>query len=210
MSFSHHYLKLCDKGGSTVAGDAEWLVEPAMGGGQKSVKSIEIIDWNWTAANKKDKKDGEERGGGKDEVEPSVFSITKAPDRASIKMLDALHSGEVFKQATFTLFEELHGQRDKSSGGFHLEVVLTDVQLIEYDCSATAGDKAVELEEEWVLNYTTITFKYEKGSVQSSFTRKPDASTESSKGPVEEILTKAKALDPGQRKELVGKLGSLD
>lgn len=201
MGFSHHFLELIDQGGTRVDGEITR---------DKWAKWIEITDWSWNAADKEVKDAAAQGLSSGNRIEPSVFSISKPPDRSTIRFLSAMHGGEIFKRATFLLFEELSGQRDAGSSGFHLEVILTDVTVIKYSVSANASDKEVTLEEEWDLNYKTVTFKYDKGKTQVQLTRPPGADDEGTRNRVDQVVKDAKAWQPAERKELIGKLGSLD
>jgi type VI protein secretion system component Hcp len=204
MGFSHHYLKLTAKSGSAVEGEA---TKPGF------EKQIEITDWNWTVQYKAKLEDesGAARGlaASRDRIEPGILSLSKPPDRSSVRLLKAMHEGEIFTSAEFTLFEELQGQREQTGGAFHLVVKLTEVSVLKYELSGSTSEKEVTTDESWDFDYKTVEFKYDKGAQQVMLTRPPGASNKSSQSKSDEIEEQFKSLDPKERPPLLKKLGDL-
>lgn len=202
MTVAAQFLELFDQSMTRVLGEARF---------KGFEDQIDINDWNWRIENKEIKdQSGQGRGQGA-RIEPSIFSFSKGPDRATVRLVQAMHNGEVFRKAQFTLMEELAGDQAATGGEFHLVIELTEVIVLRYDLQVRAGDTEVELDETWDFSYRDITFLYDQGAHQTKMTRPPGTSDERSGSTVDEMVKKAKnELDDPQRKELIQKLGSLD
>lgn len=163
MKAAAHFLKLETKNApNTVKGD---------GVAQGFEGQIEINTWDWDV--KKSGSTTEKQAQTRSPIEPSLFSFTKAPDRATVRLVQAMHENEIFPKGTLTLFEKLEGERKITGGEFHLVVVLTDVVISSYKLNVASGDTEVTLDEDWELRYRTIEYRFDKGSQSVLITRPP-------------------------------------
>ena len=162
MKAAAHFLKLETKTGVSVEGDAQ---VPGFEG------EIEIDTWDWDV--KKTGSTTEKQGQDRSPIEPSLFSLTKAPDRATVRLIHAMHENEIFPKGTLTLYEKLTGERKATGGEFHLVIALTDVVVNSYKLTVTSGDSDVSLDEDWELRYRTIEYRYDKGAQRVLITRPP-------------------------------------
>lgn len=173
------------------------------------VDDIECNDWNWKLAKRKEL---QAVVGGKRESSygnPSLFSFSKAPDRSSPRLMTALTEGLVFPKGVFRVYEKLSGKIEDTEGEFDLKIILTDVRVVEYTVSGRTGDKEVELDESWDLNYRTIEFRFGDGRQQVMIDNPPSYETSKAKTPVDEMVDQAKKLGEPERKDLINRLGSL-
>jgi type VI protein secretion system component Hcp len=201
MPIAAQYLELFDQSMARVAGEAE-----ATG----FVGQIEVSDWNWRVENKELKDAGGKGTGQGSRIEPSIFSFSKGADRSTVRLIQAMHNGEIFRKANFTLTEELAGSAEATGGEFHLCIELTEIIVLKYDLQVRSADLEVTLEETWELSYKNIVFKYDQGAHQVTLTRPPGANDESGGSPVDELAKKAKDLNVNERQELIKRLGQLD
>lgn len=202
MAVSAQFLELYDQGMAIVAGEAH---------GYGYDGKIEIDSWNWGVANLEITQEGRGTGQGS-RIEPSIFSFSKAPDKSTVRMIQAMHQGEIFRKACFSMLEHLEGMEGASTqagGEFNLQIELTDVVVTGYELSVRSGDADVELEESWEISYRTIDFLYDYGEMQTQLIRAPGSSSGATGSPVDELAKKAKDLDPKQRQDLIKRLGSL-
>lgn len=200
MTVSAQYLELIDQSTKRVDGEAE---------AEGYVGMIEIDSWNWQIQDKEINEGGRGTGQGS-RIEPSVFKFAKGPDRSTTRLIQAMHNGEVFAKASFTLLEELAGSKQATGGEFHLVIELLDVTVQHYGLSVNSGDAEVSLEESWEFSYRLVRFKYDQGALQVDLIRPPGASVESAGSKVDDLAKQAKALDTKQRQELIKRLGSLE
>lgn len=187
----HLYLEIAKKG-EAIAGEAV---------DKEFEEQINLSGFRW-AVKRAGKGDGAQRGAGSDRVPaPEMFEISKAFDRASTTMLNMLTS-ETKLNAIVTL-----ASHDESS--FRCSFILNDVYLIDYKTNGKDGEKSSEFEEDWTLNYGTITLENipelapgEKTAkpMTSSHKRSAHAPTETSSTGEKTVLTAYKKLDTtGQR-----------
>jgi type VI protein secretion system component Hcp len=146
MAKASQFLNLVDKKGEMVRGeciDARHLNE------------IIITAWNWhaedpAAVKKKSatKSDSEaakvktkvgSQGETGDSIKPSPFGISKPTDRSTVRLLNAMDSGEIFPTATLVIEEEFKDRRAVQDGD-----PATDV-FISLRWSATAGSAGSDL-----------------------------------------------------------------
>ena len=200
MNVSAHFLELFDQNMTRVAGESE--VDGHVG-------QIEVEKWSWSSDNKEIEDGSGRRTGSGSRIEPSIFSFSKGMCRGSIRLLQAMHEGYVFRKAAFHLYEELAGDPN-STGVFDLTVELTDVTVLKYSLDIDSGDDEVTLSETWELEYRSITFKYDDGALQSQAVRKPGSSQDSPASKVDNLLKDAANLDKSDRQAWIKKLGDLD
>lgn len=174
MAKASQYLKLVDKNGNMVDGecyDAEYLNE------------ISLTGWNWgvsdpAAVPREDVGTsatvGASGGGGaagrggrrgsrgssesdaEDDIKPDLFTIDKQTDKSTVRLIKAMDDGEVFPKARLLILEEY----EASPLPFWMEILLTDVFLVDMHWNASAAGAGMEFEEKWELNYRTIAFNY--------------------------------------------------
>ena len=170
MKAAAHFFKLDTKNASeSVKGDG--VVQGFEG-------QIEIDTWDWDV--KKSGSTTEKQAQTRSPIEPSLFSFTKAPDRATVRLIKAMHDNEIFPKGTLTLFEKLTGDKSATGGEFHLVIVLTDVVVNSYKLNVTSGDKEITLDEDWDLRYRTIEYRFDKGGQSALITRPPGTTMRSS------------------------------
>jgi type VI protein secretion system component Hcp len=189
MAIAAHYLEILDREGQRVDGESE---------GHGYVGEIDITGWDWEvtdqAAKESTSKDkassgaaavaskGSAGSGDTGGIDPSLFTFTKAVDRSTIRLMQAMFNGEVFNEATFTLREDLDlGVADSNRrGAFMLHVVLKKAYVVSYRLGGRSSEHRVDLDETWVLNYASISFDYEhpEGGMSPSFDRKAGSTTQ--------------------------------
>jgi len=127
---------------------------------------IELDSWSWNL------------GRAKNEAvvgEPSLLSITKLMDKSTTAMLAAMSKGE-----------KLHAMLAVDDASvdmmFELTVELVDLTIKEYDVQTAISDKGATVDEDWVFDYRTITFKHrpdlKSGTKIAKLERPQGASTE--------------------------------
>lgn len=192
MPRASFFLELVDRNGF-VRGEAE---EHDFEG------RIEVTSWDWAVSDKAAKdpasKDAAAKDSGKQtkgqgdtggqSYEPKPLRFTKATDRATTRLLNAMLKGEIFPSAKFTLRQER--MIGTGSGGlkkeeFLLHLMLTDVRVTSYSFNARAQTFEVDLDEDWVFSYRTI---------QVDYASAPGWDKEGKKGPG---LGEALVLPPG-------------
>lgn len=189
MAFSHLYLLLLDKANEAVQGDTLTA---------KYKNQIECADWRWQVRTKEDARTtGHRATGAGSRVEPTVLCFSKPPDRSSTRMMTALDTGELFPKATFTLYEELAGDRKDTLGSFNLRIMLTEVRVIKYNLCASSDPNEVTLSEDWEFDYQEITFEFNmQGNQKVSVQRRPNSSYEPPEAnKVEKLMQKVADLD---------------
>lgn len=200
MNVSAHFLELFDQNMTRVQGESEV---------DGHVKEIEIEKWSWSSENKELDDDSGRRSGSGARIEPSVFSFSKGMCRASIRLLQALHQGEMFRKASFHLFEELSGDPNATEV-FDLTIELTDVTVLKYSVDIDSADDEVTLSETWEFEYRSFTMKYDDGAIQAQTIRRPGSSQDSPASKVDKVFKEASSLDKPDRANLIKRLGSLD
>lgn len=105
---------------------------------------IEIDDWAWGLVQEKAKE------GGVTQAVPSPITFGKTTDRATTKMLHAMAKGE--KLHAIIRLEEMAAEQ------FALEIVLKDVQILDYSLDVKDLDKSNEATENWKFDYQEISF----------------------------------------------------
>jgi len=189
MARASQFLNLVDKKGEMVRGECI---------DAKHLDEIIVTAWNWHAEDpaavkkkKTDKTDPEaakaktkvgSQGETGDSIKPSPFSISKPTDRSTVRLLNAMDSGEIFPTATLVVEEEFQ----ESPRPFRMEILLTDVFFISLRWSATAGSAGLDFDESWDLNYRRISLNYlwwgeGRGWIPAKFERRPDTSNDASK-----------------------------
>ena len=188
------YLKLVDKNEHMVEG--ECYDEEHMG-------EVTLTGWDWGVADPAavHKKDAEApvaptarnrmkgEGEADNKIQPKLFKISKQTDKSTVRLLNALDNGEIFPTATLVIQEEFKDEFGESPDAFKMEVLLTDVLLVNMSWNGSASGAGREFTESWDLNYNHITFKYllrkipgaaeiqglQKGWIDVQFDRPPDS-----------------------------------
>lgn len=111
------------------------------------VGQIEIDDWSWNV----DPQADPDNKGQKVPV-PSEVSFGKLMDRSTMPLLAALRSGDELT-VTITLAEAAENQ-------FGLIVELKQARLVDYKFDAKNEEKAASVNEDWKLDYRTISFDH--------------------------------------------------
>ena len=189
------YLKLVDKNEHMVEG--ECYDEEHMG-------EVILTGWDWgvtdpAAVHKKDagappvvptaKNKMKSEGEADTKIQPKLFKISKQTDKSTVRLLNALDNGEIFPTAKLVIQEEFKDEFGVSPDAFKMEVLLTDVLLVNMSWNGSASGAGREFTESWELNYNHITFKYllrkipgaaeiqglQKGWIDVQFDRPPDS-----------------------------------
>ena len=106
---------------------------------------IELDTWSWNLG----------RAKVEDAVaEPSLLSITKLMDRSTTAMLAAMLKGEKLK-AKLAVDD---GSVDML---FELSVEIEDLTIKDYNIQTAVSEKGATVDEDWVFDYRTITFKHQ-------------------------------------------------
>jgi type VI protein secretion system component Hcp len=203
MAVAAHYLEIIDRENLPVAGESE---------GHDHEDEIDITGWGWdvtdqsskaAASGAKGSAGSSKTAGSQPEVgvEPSIFTFSKSVDSSTTRLMRAMHRGEVLKMATFTLLEELVGVEHERRGAFRLHVVLEDVIVVSYQLRGRSTEFRVDLEEDWELNYTKITFIYETEQMRAEFERHPGSNKRPAERPppsVPELLRKY-GIEPARK-----------
>jgi len=151
---------------------------------EKHRDEIDITGWNWAVADPKaqpkpkdntgdspgkTKAKGEAPSDGNPKPKPLHFS--KFTDRATTRLLQAMHAGEVFPRVLLTI-EERFLQQDEDTEAdaerFYMEVELHDAVVVHFSCSVQAEGAGVSMTEEWDLSYSGIDFSYRLRSKPST------------------------------------------
>lgn len=172
-----HYLEIVDANDEPVCGESE---------GHDYEDAIDVVGWHWGVSDESSTKSssGSDSGKGSSNgkevgIEPSTFTFTKSVDASTTRLMNAMYKNEELKMVTFTLLEELDiseqaaRKAEGRRGAFRLHVVLEKVRVIGYQLDGSAADYRVDLNENWELNYSTITFLYETERVEAAFDRNP-------------------------------------
>ena len=193
MAKASQFLKLVDKKGLPVLGeciDSDHLDE------------IDLSGWSWSVSDPAalPKKDADKPGKVDPKVQqaqakaegqadariaPAWLHISKRTDRATVRLMSAMDTGEVFPRATLVIEEEF----EESPSPFYMEVNLTDAFVVKFDMNIDAGTAGADFKESWELNYRTIKFSYrmrgtgQQGMTDLEFDRPPDAGATISKKP---------------------------
>jgi type VI protein secretion system component Hcp len=181
------YLKLVDKNGNLVKGecyDAQHMNEISLTAWNWAVNDPAVVPKDSEQGASKPAKGGKGKGEGEtgDAIMPGRLGISKQTDRSTVRMLSALDNGEIFPTATLVIQEEY----EESPQPFMMEVVLSDVFLVDFKWNANAGDAGMEFDESWELNYRNIKFSYlwrgkPAAWLDVEFDRPPDDSEGASK-----------------------------
>jgi type VI protein secretion system component Hcp len=188
MAKASQYLKIVDQNGNLVEG--ECLAD-------RHEKEIDLTGWNWELEDPAAPKmgstddaqpDGKSKAKPKIESErdtkpkPSKFNFSKNTDRSTTRLLNALDRGEIFPKAILTIEEKF----EASPLPFYMEVEFRDVFVLDFGWRANAERAGISFDEDWVLNYSEIRFKYlwrgkPPGWFDARFDRKADATDEPAK-----------------------------
>lgn len=99
----------------------------------------------------------------------SRFRFSKKTDKSTTQLLGAMNRGEIYPVAVMTMEEEF----EASPTRFKLQVILTEVTVVNFDWDVSAADARADMDEKWELNYRTINIRYDwqgKPTIQSTFT----------------------------------------
>ncbi|MBV8503121.1 MAG: type VI secretion system tube protein Hcp [Paucibacter sp.] len=127
---------------------------------------IELDTWDWNLG----------RAKVEDAVpEPSLLSVSKLMDKSTTAMLTAMLKGEPLK-ATLTVDD---GSVDML---FELSIEIEGLTIKDYNVQTAISDKGATVDEDWVFDYRTITFKHQidpkSGTKTVKLTRPQGASTD--------------------------------
>jgi type VI protein secretion system component Hcp len=129
-------------------------------------KWIELDSWEWKLG----------RAKAEDAVpEPEMLTVTKLMDKSSTAMLAAMLKGEKLK-AKLVVDD---GSVDML---FELSVEIEELTIKDYDCQTSISEKGATVDETWVFDYRSITFKHQidpkSGTKTVKLVREHGASTE--------------------------------
>jgi type VI secretion system Hcp family effector len=182
MAKTSQFLKITDKRGEQVLGEC-------IDG--HHFNEIDLSSWGWSmedpaaepkrdaAAAKGDPKTktpSKDPGDADATIRPSLLSITKRTDRATHRLMQAMDTGEIFREAVLVTQEEY----EQAKTPFYMRIELRDVLVVKLEWSLEGGDKGTEMKESWDLNYSHIEFSYNVrqvggGAIVESFDRPRDS-----------------------------------
>jgi len=157
------YLEIIAQDNLPVAGESE---------ASEYEGHIDIAGWDWGVTDNASKKTGASTGSTSKSpapakasveevgIEPSLVTFSKPVDSATTRLMKAMCFAEKFKEATFTVREELVSLRD-SDDAFVLHVRLEKPSVTSYKLTGRSQEHRVDLEETWTLNYEHIEFLYQ-------------------------------------------------
>lgn len=163
MSKASQFLKLTDRSGNQVNGESY---------DETHYKEIAIRGWSWGVedpmAPKMEFVDSKAPASvpqhakfrGEREVhtaaKPAHLVFSKATDRSTTRLMNALDTGEVFPEAILTIEEQFKD----APLPFKLYLEFTDAFVVDFQWDLSAGGSGVSMSETWELNYRDVTFNY--------------------------------------------------
>lgn len=183
---SSQFLKFTDKYGGRLLIEGESI-------DVEHPNEIECTAWSWDAqepsarikkAANKDAKAANSSVASKSSVNTeseadgvvklSTFGFSKATDKSTTQLLGAMNRGDMFPCAVMLMEEEF----EESPMPFKMEIILTDVTVVQFGWDVSATDTRADMEEKWQLNYRTVNIRYDwRGTptIQSIFTKTAEA-----------------------------------
>jgi type VI protein secretion system component Hcp len=195
MAKTNIFLRITDRNGGFVLGESYDL---------EYLAAIDLTSWGWSvndpaventgnasnpdnpaaASNGRSRNRNEvDSGGGESKKpKPSSLTITKFTDRSTTRLLGAMDRGEVFPLAVLSIKERF----EDSPLPFEMQIVLTDVFVMDFKWNISAESAGMTMKEDWELNYGKIAFAYHwrggiAGWLESDFEKPADSNPEPSR-----------------------------
>jgi type VI secretion system Hcp family effector len=143
MAVADLYLLLTSQDKSPVKGEVKT---------KNFENQIELTDWKWSLTVEGGGLDAQ-KGQTHGRPEPTVLEFSKPLDRSSTVLMKALRTSYVFPEAKISLVHNI-------AEGMSVFVTLQQVRVIDYKMSIRSGDKTVEMEEEWIVDYEKVKIEY--------------------------------------------------
>lgn len=127
---------------------------------------------------------------GEQSTQPAPVRFSKASDRSTTRLLNAMYRDEKFDEARFILRSRWRVGTGGSEAEqeFRLDLVLEKARIISYDFNARSQNLDVELDEEWEMTYDQLYYEYVSGpglngQITSVPFGPPDQSTKAAQRP---------------------------